>query len=60
MPPIDEHGLASKLEILLGDAALRRSLGQRHRVHAAANHGLATMVERYRTLFSSLVVESRA
>jgi glycosyltransferase involved in cell wall biosynthesis len=47
VPPGDPAALADALDRLLSDAALARQLGERAARRAAAEYGLATMVDRY-------------
>lgn len=51
VPVADEAAFAAALGRLAGSDVLRRSLGEANRQVASANYGVATMVERYSTLY---------
>jgi glycosyltransferase involved in cell wall biosynthesis len=55
VPATDEAAFAAKLSALLENAATRREIGGRNRVHAAAHFGLDAMVQHYTALFASLI-----
>ena len=59
VPVADEAAFAARLEALLRDPDLRRTSGERHRVHARENYGLDVMVRRYDTLFRDLIAGER-
>lgn len=56
VPPQDSAALLAKLQVLLGDAALRQRLGQRAREHVVANHGRATMLDRMERIFRDVAL----
>jgi glycosyltransferase involved in cell wall biosynthesis len=59
VPVADEGAFAERLEGLLRDPVLRRTAGERHRVHARENYSLDVMVQRYDALFRGLIAGRR-
>jgi glycosyltransferase involved in cell wall biosynthesis len=54
--PADESSLANAMSQLLSDPDLCRRLGQRAREHVERHYTAATMVERYRELYTGAMI----
>jgi len=52
-PPRDAQALADRIETLIGDAALRKRLGQQGRAHILARWTLPQMIDRILALYRS-------